>query len=106
MSVYGQLGALNSGWFWKASITGAGAQNTALEVGKTYRIQAVGADVYVGFGSTAAAADTAGGSTKGERVFGDTAPMVITINSASIAYLSRTPVSGTTELRVQECVTV
>lgn len=103
-SLYGLLGQLNAAWAYTTSLTGADAQHTALLVGKTYLIQAQGGDVWVGFGATAGAADTASSTSEGLRIIGDAPPTLITITDDSVAYIARTPDSGTTELRICEVV--
>lgn len=96
--------SLNAAELPKGSITASGAANLQLEVGKVYRFQAIGAAVYFGFGVDGTTANTNSATSAG--VFLD-ANLSVTrwISSANVAFLGRTPVSGTTELRVFEVET-
>lgn len=95
------LAYLNAAGLPTTILTGSGAKNALLTVGKSYRLQPQGGAVYVGWGPDAATADTNGGSAAGE-FLDDGQTVQFTVTNASVQYLSRTPASGTTDLRVWE----
>lgn len=100
--VYGQFGQLNAATTYVTKLTGASAQHTALTVGQTYRFQPQGGDVRIGFGSTAAAADTDAASGSGE-IIQDGVTVQFTVTSAAVAYVARTSVSSATDVIIRLC---
>jgi hypothetical protein len=97
------MGALNAASVYSAILTGAGAKNAQLTVGKTYRFVVSSADVRLGFGATAAAADTDAGSARGEYL---SAPGVrqFTVTTAAVAFVSRTSVGADADVIIREVV--
>jgi hypothetical protein len=95
------LEELNGCWIWKADLSGASAQNTLLEVGKTYRLVNLAQQSYIGFGETAALANTASGSTKGE-LFDVLEKATFSVTAGVCQYISRTPVGTAGDVRILE----
>lgn len=103
MSLFGMLPQLNGAWIPTAVLTGSGAQNAALTVGKTYMIQALSNPCYVGFGATAGAADTnSGASSAGARYFDTNDWTLVTICTDATAYIARTPESTAGDVHIME----
>lgn len=95
------LEELNASWIWKANLTGSGAQSVALEVGKLYRLINLAQQCYIGFGATAAAANTASASDKGE-LFDVLEKATFSVTNSACQYISRTPVSTAGDVRILE----
>jgi len=106
-NVLGQLWGLNGAWLPVASITTAGttASGMELQLGETYRIQAVTSDCYVGFGSTQAEADLNAVTGKGELISGGDPAVIFMVSTAAVKFISRVPTVAAAELRLQRSPT-
>lgn len=82
-------------------LTGSGAKNVKLSIGRWYRIQAGDAPVYIGWGETSGEADTNAAIAAGDYLDAREG-RAFCCTSAKVQYISRVPVSGTTEARVFE----
>jgi hypothetical protein len=70
-----------------------------LTVGEVYTLQALTADIYIGFGATSALAITDGGTTKGELLAASAPPRVLVVPIDSVVFVG---VGGTGSLRVRK----
>jgi hypothetical protein len=102
-TVYGHMANLNAASTYTTILTGAGAKNAALTIGKTYRFQPQGGDVRIGFGATAAAADTDAASGKGE-ILTDGTVQQFTVTTDATKYIARTSVASDTDVIIRECI--
>jgi hypothetical protein len=98
---YGPLGVLNGASTYSTVLTGAGVQHATLTLGKTYRVQAHGGDVRIGFGTTTSAADADAVDGKGETL-SDGAPALVCVIHAGVLCIARTSVGSDADLIIRE----
>jgi hypothetical protein len=100
------LDLLNATTTYVSDLSGADGASTRLEPGGVYTLQAMTADVWVGFGATQAAAQTDCDATKGEKIVADAPPRICGVSSTSAVYIARNGVAaGTGTLRIRRCQT-
>lgn len=100
----GIIDALNSATTYVADLTGSDGAASRLDIGAVYTLQALTADVWVGFGATQAEAQTDCASTKGEKLRADDPPRVLVVRSVATMWIARNGVSaGTGSLRIRKC---
>lgn len=100
------LDLLNATTTYTAELTGSDGASSRLDVGGVYSLQALTADVWIGFGSTQAEAQADCVAAKGEKVTADAPPRVLVVSSTAAQWIARNGVaSGTGNLRIRKCLT-
>ncbi len=91
------LDLLNAASTWVADVASGDAQQLAF--GGVYTFQGLGADTYLGFGASEAAAIADGDSSHGEKLLEDAPPRALVVGAASGLWVG---CSGGT-LRIRRC---